>query len=179
MRVITGSARGRRLSAPAGDDVRPTTDRVKEAVFSIIQFDIPGASFLDLFSGSGQMGIEALSRGASSAVFVDLSKASVASTRGNIESAGFAGRAEVVAGDSIAFLRRTSKRFDIAFLDPPYSSGLLSRAMEALPAVMAPGGVVICESDGSDVLADSYGPLKRAREYTYGKVRLTKYISEE
>ena len=107
MRVITGSARGRRLESPPGDNVRPTTDVVKEAVFSIVQFSVEGGRFLDAFSGSGQMGIEALSRGAAGAVFIDSSRRSMNIIKRNIALCGLEDRARTITGDSISFLENT------------------------------------------------------------------------
>ena len=120
MRVITGTARGRKLQTPAGTAVRPTSDMVKEAVFSIVQFEVEGARVLDLFAGSGQMGIEALSRGARSCVFVDNAKNSLAAVRENLRSCNLTAHAKVMAGDALVFLREyRGEPFDIAFLDPP------------------------------------------------------------
>ena len=123
MRVITGSARGRRLETLEGEDVRPTTDRIKEAVFSIIQFETEGRNFLDLFAGSGQMGIEALSRGAKSASFVDNAKKSLETVKRNLKATKLENSAKVFAMDFHSFLSMNSQRFDIAFLDPPYRTG--------------------------------------------------------
>ncbi len=145
MRVITGSARGRRLRTLEGQDVRPTPERVKEAVFSIIQFQIEGRRFLDLFAGSGQMGIEALSRGAREVVFVDARKDSIEIIRENLEKTGLGERGRVVSMDALAFLSQPNGKFDLAFLDPPYRTGLLAEALEKTAAVMNPGGAVLCE----------------------------------
>lgn len=118
MRVITGTARGRRLKEPQGMDIRPTTDKVKESMFSILQFDIEGRRVLDLFGGTGQLGIEALSRGASEVVFVDKSAAALKLIRENLELCGLSDRARVRNGDSLAYLR-SGEKFDLVFLDPP------------------------------------------------------------
>ena len=120
MRVITGSARGKRLAVLEGEAVRPTTDRVKEALFNIIQFQIEGRRVLDLFAGSGQLGIEALSRGASEAVFVDCAKESIAVITKNVENCGLAGQARIVQTDYASYLARRDGTFDLVFLDPPY-----------------------------------------------------------
>ena len=117
MRVITGTARGRVLRTLEGEDVRPTTDRVKEAVFSIIQFEIEGRRVLDLFAGSGQLGIEALSRGAASATFVDMSKDSLSTVKYNLEHTKLGDNAKVVQTDALSFLKLTKDKFDIVFLD--------------------------------------------------------------
>ena len=175
MRVITGSARGRRLKAPEGRDVRPTTDKVKEAIFSIIQFDIEGSAVLDLFSGSGQMGVEALSRGAKSCVFVDSSHASVGITKENAAAAGFRNQSTVVTADSISYLRMCRSRFDIAFLDPPYGKGLIEEAMPLLSRLMSERGIVLCEHEKGLVLPEKFGGLELHRSYKYGKVEVTVY----
>ena len=120
MRVITGSARGRKLKTMEGMDTRPTSDRVKEAVFSAIQFDLPGSVFLDLFAGSGQMGIEALSRGAKQAVFNDLNPKAVQVVRDNLLATGFSRQARVLNLSLEGFLRTDKTLFDLAYLDPPY-----------------------------------------------------------
>lgn len=178
MRVITGTARGRKLSTLEGDDVRPTTDKVKESLFNIIQFDVEGSCFLDLFAGSGQIGIEALSRGARSVTFVDKSKRSVDVIKNNIHTVGFDSLASVYNTDSLLYLER-ARGYDIAFLDPPYSTGLLERAMEKISDAMNDNGIVICECPANDELADSYGKFFKCREYIYGKMKLTTYTVPE
>lgn len=178
MRVITGSARGRKLITLEGDDVRPTTDKVKESIFNIIQFDVEGSNFLDLFAGSGQIGIEALSRGARSATFVDKSKRSVDIIKTNIHTVGFDSIASVYNTDSLLYLER-ARGYDIAFLDPPYSTGLLERAMEKISVAMNDNAIVICECPASDELDDVYGKFTKHREYIYGKMKLTTYMVTE
>ena len=177
MRVITGTARGRRLKTLEGSDVRPTTDRVKEAVFSVIQFDIEGRRVLDLFAGSGQMGIEALSRGACEAVFVDSSSASVAVVRENLRTCGRPKAAVVVQGNALAYLSPRSGRreFDYAFLDPPYRKGILQSVLPAVASVMKPGGAIICESPSDEELPESAGDFTIDREYRYGRIRISFY----
>ncbi len=175
MRVITGTARGRRLTTLEGTDTRPTTDRVKEALFSIIQFEIEGRRVLDLFAGSGQLGIEALSRGAKSAVFVDGSKKAAEVVKKNLEATAFSKSASVVCGDAISFLKTRGEKFDIAFLDPPYSTGLLQKALESLPRVMNKGGVIICESPENEAMPKSAGSFVLQKRYRYGKVSLSVY----
>ena len=127
MRVITGSARGRRLKELEGMETRPTTDRVKEGMFSALQFDIEGRKVLDLFAGTGQLGIECLSRGAKSAVFVDRRKDAVALIRENLKATELSHKAKVVSGDSMEYLKGVREKFDIIFLDPPYEAGVLER----------------------------------------------------
>ena len=176
MRVISGTARGRKLITLEGDAVRPTTDKVKESVFNIIQFDLPGCFFLDLFSGSGQIGIEALSRGATNATFVDNGKASIETTRTNLENAKLSESASVIRSDSLSFLTTCRNKFDIAFLDPPYSSGLLESALNLLGEKMNESGIVICENPVDEPLDDNYGRLSKTKEYRYGKLKLTKFV---
>lgn len=178
MRVITGTARGRRLETLPGDDVRPTAERVKEAIFSIIQFDIEGRRFLDLFAGSGQMGIEALSRGAALAVFTDTANASVEVIKKNLAAASLMERARVVRTDYASFLKHTADRFDIAFLDPPYRLGLLGDALALTAQVMSDAGVIICEHPPEVELPDAVGRFCAKRTYRYGKVCVSVYRTE-
>lgn len=175
MRVITGIARGRRLVTLEGDDVRPTTDKVKEALFSAIQFEIEGRRVLDLFAGSGQLGIEALSRGAKNAVFVDLSKKSADIVRQNLETTGFTKSAVVLNTDSIAFLRTRAEKYDIAFLDPPYRTGLLQKALENIPRVMSDSGIIVAECPTDEEFPESAGDFLKMKEYKYGKIKLAVY----
>lgn len=179
MRVITGSAKGRRLETLSGEEVRPTTDRIKEAVFSIVQFQIQGRKFLDLFAGSGQMGIEALSRGAAEAVFVDNKKQAVEIIRKNLNATKLADNARVLNTDSIGFLSMKSGDFDIAFLDPPYSKGILQNALELLPQVMKKSGVIICENPLDEELPEQLGDFILDRQYRYGRISITTYRHKE
>ena len=175
MRVITGEARGMKLFEPVGMDIRPTTDMVKEALFNIIQADIAGRRVLDLFAGTGQLGIEALSRGAASAVFVDQSKAAVALVQKNLEKTKLPG-GKVVLGDSIAYLSGPEK-FDLVFMDPPYGSGLLENALKKLIEFdkLHTGGIILCESSAEKRLPEPAEPYELLRSYRYGKVKLTLY----
>lgn len=175
MRVITGSARGKRLSVCAGNAVRPTPDRVKEALFSIVQFQVEGRRVLDLFAGSGQLGIEALSRGAREAVFVDAGSRPAAVVAQNLESAGLSGRAKVNHMDFADYLAGNCGTFDLAFLDPPYRTGLLQRAIPAVAGHMNPGGTIVCENPTDEPLPESAGEFVRGRSYRYGKIALTLY----
>ena len=166
MRVITGTARGRRLVTLEGDDVRPTTDKVKESLFNIIQFDVEGC---------GQIGIEALSRGARQAVFVDKSKKSIDVVRQNLKATGFEKSASVVNSDSLAFLSRRSEKYDIVFIDPPYLTGLLQEALERVVPSMSESGIIICESPVKDELPERVGEFEVFKKYNYGKTMLTTY----
>ncbi|MBE6754189.1 MAG: 16S rRNA (guanine(966)-N(2))-methyltransferase RsmD [Ruminococcaceae bacterium] len=178
MRVITGTARGRKLRTLAGDEVRPTSDNVKEAMFSIIQFDIEGRAVLDLFSGSGQLGIEALSRGARICTFVDSSRHSLEVTRENVATCRFDDRANIVLSDAATFLQRAQskgQRFDIALLDPPYESNLLDKLLPEMAQVMNTGGVILCEAPERKVLPETAGEFVKRRTYRHGRIALTLY----
>lgn len=174
MRVITGTARGRKLLEPDGMAVRPTTDMVKEAMFNIVQFDIEGRRVLDLFAGTGQLGIEALSRGAAECVFIDESEKSVKLVRTNLERCALRGRVE--QADSIGFLRRGGK-FDLVFLDPPYDSDLLEKALEVIQNVdiLNDGGIIVCESRREKSMPELSAPYRKTLSRRYGKVCLTVY----
>lgn len=177
MRVITGSARGRKLKTPENYDIRPTTDNVKESVFNIIQFDIEGRRVLDLFAGTGQLGIECLSRGASSAVFVDQSREAVKIVKDNLKACGLSGT--VVQSDALSFLR-TCGKFDIIFVDPPYDSDLYESVLNTVNSIdiLSDGGIIICESRRERALPEMTAPYKKRKEYTYGKVKLCIYTKE-
>ncbi len=175
MRIISGTARGRRLKSLPGDDVRPTTDKVKEAIFSAIQFDIEGRRFLDLFAGSGQMGLEALSRGAESAVFVDSSAESVRICKENVISTGFSEQSKIIRNDALTFLSLTNEVFDFAFLDPPYGGGLLEKALTKVCEKMSDYGTVICEHPSEVVLPEKIGDFSVHKRYRYGKINVTTY----
>lgn len=178
MRIITGSRRGKKLKTLEGNAVRPTPDHVKESLFNILQFDVEGRVFLDLFAGSGQIGLEALSRGAERAVFVDSAKASCAVVQDNIRTTELAAQARVVNSDYASFLLRNTERFDIAFLDPPYRTGTLEKALLAVTPHMNRGGIVICEHPTDEPLPDQAGEFVRTKEYRYGKILLTAYRHE-
>ena len=175
MRVITGSARGRRLKTLEGRGVRPTTDRVKEAMFSIIQFELEGRRVLDLFAGSGQLGIEALSRGAAGAVFVDADPRAVRVIEENLANTGLAPLAQVFNADSLMFVRNRHDHFGIALLDPPYAAGLLAKALEAVAPCMEEDGIMVCELPEKEELPDRVGEFKLRRRYRYGKTELAVY----
>lgn len=179
MRVITGTARGRKLKTPEGMDVRPTSDMVKEAMFSSVQFDVEQATVLDLFSGTGQLGIEALSRGAAYCFFADSARASYEITKENLALAGFSSQARVVHMDSLDFLRSGNYTYDLAFLDPPYENGIIEKALPILEKKMNEGGKVLCEHEVGLVLPDEFGCLKKKKTYRYGKIGVTLYVKEE
>lgn len=177
MRVITGTARGRKLRELPGLDVRPTAGKVKESMFNIVQFDIEGRKVLDLFAGTGQLGIEALSRGARECVFVDVSRESVRIVRENVRQTGFADVSQIRQGDAVSFLASCGEKFGVAFLDPPYASDLLEKALFKLAEIdiMTENGIIVCESAADKLLPQLPAPYERGREYRYGKIKLTLY----
>ncbi len=176
MRVITGSARGRKLVTVEGTDVvRPTADSVKEAIFSAIQFEIEGRTVLDLFAGSGQLGIEALSRGAAECYFVDSAAVSIKAVRTNVESTGFFEKSHIMNMPFSAFLKSTRTEFDIAILDPPYNYKLIQKALPLLAEKMSERGVIVCEHEKECVLPRETGGFEQARQLRHGRISLTIY----
>ena len=177
MRVITGTARGKLLKDLPGLDTRPTTDRVKEGLFSAIQFDIEGRRVLDLFAGTGQLGIETLSRGAAFCDFVDCAPTALNIVRQNVHACRFDSRAAFHRTDFSAFLNRTNEKYGLIFLDPPYASGNLERALEQIAAIdiVAGNGIIVCESPVEHTLPELAVPYQKGREYCYGKIKVTLY----
>lgn len=181
MRVITGTARGKKLKTLETLDIRPTSDMVKEAIFSIIQFDVPGASVLDLFAGSGQLGIEALSRGAEHCVFVEKNRAAFDIVNENLLHCDLKKNSRVLQMDSIDYLKVAKSGLDIALLDPPYRQGLIEKALPLLDSKMNNGAIIVCEHEKELTLDDSYGRMNQHKRYKYGKIAVTvfKIPSEE
>ena len=174
MRIITGTARGCKLQTPAGEEVtRPTTERVKEAVFSMLQFELEGRQILDLFAGSGQMGLEALSRGAAHCFFVDSDSKAIACIKENIAKTKMSHCSQVIYSDSKAWLRRAAgrMRFDICFLDPPYHLGILPEMLELLVRghYLAPHAIVVCESENESA-PTAPAELELQKHVRYGRV---------
>ena len=179
MRVIAGRLRGSIIRAPAGNAVRPTYDRVRESVFSIIEPAIDGAAVLDLFAGSGSLGIESLSRGSNRATFVEIDRGVLGVVRENVERLGLAEQCRLIGGDALAVLERAvpGGPFDIAFVDPPYSSGLAPRALELLAAErhLADEAIVVVERASSDTLPTVVGRLGLFRSKKYGSTAVDFY----
>jgi 16S rRNA (guanine966-N2)-methyltransferase len=173
MRVITGLARGRKLKTLEGNDVRPTADRVKEGMFSAIQFDIEGRKVLDLFAGSGQLGIEALSRGAEIAVFTDQSPKSIEIIKENVKNCNLEKNSRVLQTSAEAFLLGRGEKFDIAFLDPPYNHDIIPAVMPYLIPRMADHGIIICEYASNEKMPDNFEDFIKQKEYRYGKVSVS------
>ena len=179
MRVITGTARGTILKAPDGMATRPTADKVKQALFNIIQFETVG-EVLDLFAGSGQLGIEALSRGASHAVFVDSRPDAVAVIKENLRKTYLEDRAEVIRGDYLTYLSGCSKRFRLIFLDPPYAENYLENAIKRISEIdiLAEGAIIVSERPLGKPLDQEFPGLVRSKDYHYGKTTVTLFRRE-
>lgn len=177
MRVITGKARGVQLKTPAGMETRPTADRVKEALFSIINYDIPGAAVLDLFGGTGQLGIEALSRGAKSAVFVDAREDACKLIRENLRRTKLEGEGRVIRSDYLEYLSRCKERYNIIFLDPPYAEVFLENALNRITEIdiLQSDGIIVTERPLGKELPWEMPGYTRSKDYKYGKILLTLY----
>ena len=175
MRVITGKARGIALKTPKGMATRPTADRVKEAIFSIIQFDVPTANVLDLFGGTGQLGIEALSREAKSAVFVDEREDACRLIRENLKRTKLENFGRVVRSDYIAYLKRCNEKFDIIFLDPPYAEVFLENSLKMITEIdiLQSGGIIVTERPVGKELAWTFTGFTRSKDYKYGNTLIT------
>ena len=177
MRVVSGKAKGISLKTPDGMLTRPTADRVKEAMFSIIQFDLPDARVLDLFGGTGQLGIEAISRGAKSAVFVDAREDACRLIRENLSRTGMQSVGTVVRSDYMAYLKRCKDSFDIVLLDPPYAEEFLENSLNLITEIdiLQSGGIIIAERPVGKELPYEFSGFSRSRDYKYGKTLLTIY----
>ena len=180
VRVIGGLARGRRLHAPPGRQTRPTSDYLREVLFDLLGQQVSGRSFLDLYAGTGAVGIEALSRGAARAVFVEHDRRAVASLRRNLEVSGLMEKAEVVPAEVLRYLRRaasTPHRFDMIFLDPPYRGADAATALLLIASkgLLAPGGMVIMERSSQSASLPAPGGIAQVREVRHGDSILELY----
>lgn len=180
MRVISGSAKGRALKAVPGMSTRPTTDKVKEAIFSMIGPYFDGGQVLDLFAGTGGLGIEALSRGMSRAVFIDVEKKSVDTVLHNVQAAGLKEQAEIFRNDAVRALKALAKRerqFELVFLDPPYKMKAIAELIAAMEdqGLLASQAVIVVEHDAEDVLAEMIGGMEQQRRAEYGDTAVTIY----
>ena len=181
MRVITGKARGVVLKTPDGALTRPTSDRVKEALFSIIQFELPGASVLDLFGGTGQLGIEAISRGAKNAVFVDAREDACRLIKENLRRARFEKEGRVIRSDYLDYLKRSREKFNIILLDPPYAEEFLENSLKMITEIdiLESGGIIVAERPMGKELPWDFTGFTRSRDYKYGKTLLTLYRKDQ
>ena len=177
MRVISGKSRGVRLKTPVGMDTRPTADRVKEAMFSILQFELPGAKVLDLFGGTGQLGIEAISRGAKEAVFVDYSAHACKLIQENLRLAHMEKEGRVVRGDYLTFLKNTKEKFNIILLDPPYAEVFLENALKLITEIdiLQSDGIIVAEYPVGKELPCEFTGFSRSKDYKYGNTILAVY----
>lgn len=177
MRVIAGEYKGRKLQAPRNNDVRPTTDKVKEAMFSILMPYLEGASCLDLFAGTGGLGLEALSRGAEYCLFCDRERESIALVKENIRLCQAEKKSRVIFGDYMKALEKADRKFDIIILDPPYSSGIYEKCLTSIDKLdlLTDEGIIIAEHEKYADLPESTGNLVMLKEKRYGKTLLTLY----
>ena len=165
----------------SGLETRPTASRVKEGIFNIIQFDIEGRRILDLFAGTGQLGIEALSRGAASAVFVEQRRDAVSLIQDNLKLTGLEKNARVICGEAGAFLSSAREKFDIIFMDPPYPANLWKNTLFAISQfdILSNHGIIVCESPADQDMPPVAPPYFLRRTYRYGRVKITTYFREE
>lgn len=184
MRVISGKVRGLKLDTPKNDDVRPTTDRVKESLFNIINPYVIDSNVLDLFAGTGSLGIECLSRGALSATFVDVSKDSINIVKSNVKKARVENESTILNLDfktAIDRLNVQNKKFDIIFMDPPYYKNMFIDALSNIDNsdLLSEDGIIVVEHDTKDKFIDKIGRLEKSKEKKYGNTTLTFYKLEE
>ena len=177
MRVISGTAKGISLRTPDGMATRPTADRVKEALFSILQFDIPCTKVLDLFGGTGQLGIEALSRGADSCVFVDEREDACKLIRENLKRTKLDNKAKVIRSDYLQYLKKSTERFDVILLDPPYAEVFLENSLKLITEIdiLQSGGIIVTERPLGKDLSFEFEGFERSKDYKYGKTLITLY----
>ena len=177
MRVITGKARGVALKTPNGMATRPTADRVKEALYNIIQFDVPAARVLDLFGGTGQLGIEALSREAKSAVFVDEREDACRLIKENLKRTKLEQFGRVIRSDYMAYLKTCRDKFDIILLDPPYAEVFLENSLKMITEIdiLQSGGIIVTERPVGKDLPWEFEGFERSRDYKYGNTLITIY----
>lgn len=178
MRIISGTKRGLKLYDFDGGDIRPTTDRVKENIFNIIAPNVRSSNILDLFCGTGALSVEAISRGADSAVLCDSSKKSLELAKKNAFHAGFENKCEFLLTDAITFLKNTKRIFDIIFLDPPYNSGLAESSLKLIfdRGILSDSGIVVLERDKPEVFQAPYAVL--SKEKKYGRTYICIYTKE-
>lgn len=178
MRVISGKARGTSLYSLEGIHTRPTTDRVKESMFSIINFHIPGGVVLDLFSGSGALGIEALSRGAKKCYFIENSRAAADIVKKNIEKTNCRDNAVLKVIDYKTFLNSVDEKFDVILLDPPYNKKMCDEAMKVIYErnLLNDDGVIVCETEYPEIITTDF---EKKKDYKYGKTKLSVFVNKD
>ena len=179
MRVIAGIAKGRKLISVKNNSTRPTENRVKEALFSIVHFKIQNSCVLDLFAGSGQIAIEALSRGAKFCTLVDNSPQAYLTQKTNLKTTGFFKQAKIILSDCIKFLEKTQNKFDFIFIDPPYKSNLIIKTLNSAQNKLNKNGSIICEHEANLEMPSNFCNIELKKQYNYGKMKLTLYNSKE
>lgn len=179
MRIISGKHRGRKLLEFEGMNVRPTTDRVKEAIFNLIQNSVTDAEVLDMFCGSGALSLEALSRGAAFAVCIDKDKRSVDIITKNVQTLNYTDKCDILNTDCMVYIKQCSRKFDIVFLDPPYNKGFIEPTLNDLVKydILDKGGIIVLESDDTDFCGDVDG-LSILKHRKYGRTHVTVYTRE-
>lgn len=173
LRVISGDKRGKIIRFPVNKETRPTSNLVKESLFNVLQFDIRGSEFLDLFFGSGQIGIEALSRGAKTVVFVDNNKECERRLRKNLDNMKIGNNFKIFNMAVEDYLLRSEKKFDIIFLDPPYNLGISHQILKKIEKNTKGTAIIVAETQKNEFLDDFYGNFKLQRSYIYGKKKIT------
>ena len=181
MRIIAGELKGRRLVTPADNRVRPTTDKVKEAVFSMISAYLPDSVVVDLFAGTGNLGLEAISRGAKRAYFVDRDRASISMIRENVKYCKVEDRSVIIWSDYAAALKKINDKVDVIFLDPPYTAGFIDKCMEAIAEsdILLDDGIIVAEHSARDEVPDTIGGFVKFKEKRYGKINISVYEKQE
>ena len=177
MRVISGSARGCVLQTAPGLGTRPTADKVKQALFNILMYDVQGKTVIDLFAGSGALGIEALSRGAHFAWFGEQDKQALGALEKNLEKTRLADCAKILRGDALQMLVQIDGKVDLVFLDPPYHQTLAQRAIQVIAKMdlLTDGGIIVAETAADEAIFDGFGDIKRYDIRKYGKIILNFY----
>ena len=181
MRIITGELRGRRLEAPYGDSVRPTSDKVKESIFNMLMGWVEDAVCIDAFAGTGNLGLEAISRGAKKVYFFDSSRDSIKYIKNNISYCKVENQAVVLYGDGKTNLKRVTEQVDVIFMDPPYEEDLYIPFIEEVCALdlLAEDGIIVAEHDKFVTLPDEIGELKKIKEKKYGRIMVSMYARKE
>lgn len=186
MRIITGIAKGRKIMAPEGMDTRPTSDRVKESLFNILdnKIDIYGKNVLDLFAGTGNLGIEAISRGALMCTLIEQNKNTFKTLKENINTLNFNEKSEAYNQDAFSALeifKKNNKKYDIIFLDPPYGKGLIEKAIEKIANIdlLENNGIIVSEYDENDIIPENISSIKKYRTEKYGRTKISFWTKEE